>query len=64
VQDAASERERGEIKVKRIVIAALVAAGLITGAGTAVADPDSWPGNSHKGSHGPGVLCHPISWRP
>ena len=32
---------------------------LLTIGGTAVADPDFGPGNSGKGPHDPGALCHP-----
>jgi len=32
---------------------------LVTGFGTAVAAPDFGPGNSSKGPHDPGALCHP-----
>jgi hypothetical protein len=45
---------------RRIVAAVLLAAGLLVGgAGTALADPDFGPGNSSKGPHDPGALCHP-----
>ena len=51
--------KREEIIMERTAVVALAAAGLIIGAGTAVADPDFGPGNSHKGPHDPGALCHP-----
>jgi hypothetical protein len=40
-----------------VVLAALGA--LFLGAGVAAADPDFGPGNSQKGPHDPGALCHP-----
>jgi hypothetical protein len=32
---------------------------LVAGAGSAAAAPDFGPGNSSKGPHDPGALCHP-----
>ena len=45
----------------RKTLAVLGAAGaLVLGAaGIAAADPDFGPGNSNKGPHDPGALCHP-----
>ena len=45
--------------MRRLLIAALVAAGVFAGAGAAYADPDFGPGNSSKGPQDPGAICHP-----
>lgn len=37
----------------------LAVAALGIGGGVASADPDFGPGNSSKGPHDPGALCHP-----
>jgi hypothetical protein len=44
----------------KTVLAAITAALLVLlGSGVANADPDFGPGNSQKGPHDPGALCHP-----
>ena len=46
--------------IRRFVVAAFVAAGLIVGGGgVAFADPDFGPGNSQKGPNDGGAKCHP-----
>jgi hypothetical protein len=45
-------------KARIAVVALALAAGLAV-AGVASADPDFGPGNSSKGPHDPGALCHP-----
>lgn len=45
--------------MRRLLIAALAAAGLLLGSGVAYADPDFGPGNSQKGPQDPGAICHP-----
>jgi hypothetical protein len=45
--------------MRRLIIAAIAAASLLTGAGIAYADPDFGPGNSSKGPQDPGAICHP-----
>jgi hypothetical protein len=46
---------------KRITYASCVLALTITAAApvAALADPDFGPGNSVKGPHDPGAICHP-----
>jgi hypothetical protein len=45
--------------IRRFIAAVMIAAGLLAGgAGTAFADPDFGPGNSDKGPHDPGAICH------
>lgn len=46
--------------VKRMIVAAFAVGLLVAGgAGVALADPDFGPGNSQKGPHDPGAICHP-----
>jgi hypothetical protein len=46
--------------IKRLLVAVMVAVGLFAGgAGTGFADPDFGPGNSSKGPHDSGAICHP-----
>lgn len=45
--------------MRRLIIALLATAGIALGGGAALADPDFGPGNSNKGPHDPGALCHP-----
>jgi hypothetical protein len=46
--------------IRRLLATVMIAVGLLAGgAGTALADPDFGPGNSSKGPHDPGAICHP-----
>ena len=46
--------------IRRLVATMMIAVGLFAGgAGTAFADSDFGPGNSNKGPHDPGAICHP-----
>lgn len=47
--------------MKRLIVAFLAVAALVMGglANSAAADPDFGPGNSSKGPHDPGAICHP-----
>ena len=45
--------------MRRKVIALVFCVGALAMPATALADPDFGPGNSHKGPHDPGALCHP-----
>jgi hypothetical protein len=42
----------------KLALAATVAAFIVSPS-AALADPDFGPGNSSKGPHDPGALCHP-----
>lgn len=44
---------------KMLAAAAIIGGVLAAAAGVAAADPDFGPGNSRKGPHDPGALCHP-----
>lgn len=60
--DAAhTARAHGSLPGMRRLLAATGAALLLllAGTGAAYADPDFGPGNSQKGPHDPGALCHP-----
>jgi hypothetical protein len=46
--------------IRKILAAAAIIGGVLAAAaGVASADPDFGPGNSNKGPHDPGALCHP-----
>ena len=44
---------------KTLAVLGAAAALVLGAAGIAAADPDFGPGNSDKGPHDPGALCHP-----
>lgn len=43
----------------RKALTLVLAVGALAIPATAAADPDFGPGNSSKGPHDPGALCHP-----
>lgn len=43
----------------RRLVALTFCVGALAMPATALADPDFGPGNSSKGPHDPGALCHP-----
>ena len=54
------KEERNLMRLRiRLLIAALTMALTLAFSGVALADPDFGPGNSDKGPHDPGAICHP-----
>ena len=54
------QTNRGDTMIRRLLATVMIAVGLLAGgAGTAFADPDFGPGNSNKGPHDAGAICHP-----